>query len=581
MNRGRNSVTSWSLGGALIVLLLAAFPGCDDEDTTGPTPTGSGTPTASTGGGGTGGTAGGGTGGTAGTGGGTGCTPDDTQDCYEGPTGTEGVGICYGGTQTCTAQGTWGACQGQQLPETEDCTAAEDEDCDGVACSEHIFSSMYGNTLDSFVWDVATDGAGNIAIAGEYTGGSFNLGGSDLPAPNATETNLFVALYNSSGVHQWSVGIGTTDASQAGRALAFDSNGDLIVTGTCEGAGGAVDFGGSAGDAYCWQTDVFVAKFAGNNGAAQWVRTWGTMSTTGFREPRDIALDGNDNIIIVGDHNGVGPCADPNGFGAFVRKLNPNGTTTDWTNCYDANSSDLVDSVAIDSTNAIIIGGYFHDQIILDQTLTSPSGDRYAFLAKLNAGGTPQWSWNFGDGSTSVAQRVTGLAVDGSDAIAVTGYFGGSLELDGSTSITGTGTAIDGYVAKYSGAGVYDWHLHIDDATGDAEQRPDALAVDSQGNVVIGGAFYGTVDFGAGNVAADGADMFLLKLNGTAGSYLWHKHFGVAGFTYTEEIISGVAIGTNDMVVATGVASGDTDFGSGTALSHAGGTDVFLAAYQP
>jgi hypothetical protein len=55
--------------------------------------------------------------------------------CYNGPDGTEGVGICIGGTQSCTTGG-WGACIGEQLPEEEgfeyhNCRDLEDNDCDG------------------------------------------------------------------------------------------------------------------------------------------------------------------------------------------------------------------------------------------------------------------------------------------------------------------------------------------------------------------------------------------------------------------------------------------------------------------
>ncbi|HVY24933.1 MAG TPA: MopE-related protein [Polyangiaceae bacterium] len=50
--------------------------------------------------------------------------------CYSGPAGTKGVGICHEGTQVCTT-GKWGACQGEQLPQTEICNGLDD-DCDGV-----------------------------------------------------------------------------------------------------------------------------------------------------------------------------------------------------------------------------------------------------------------------------------------------------------------------------------------------------------------------------------------------------------------------------------------------------------------
>ncbi|MFH2010789.1 MAG: MopE-related protein [bacterium] len=53
-----------------------------------------------------------------------------TQVCYTGPAGTDGVGICHAGTQTCTA-GVWGFCAGQVVPQTEVCDGV-DNDCDGL-----------------------------------------------------------------------------------------------------------------------------------------------------------------------------------------------------------------------------------------------------------------------------------------------------------------------------------------------------------------------------------------------------------------------------------------------------------------
>jgi hypothetical protein len=58
------------------------------------------------------------------------CAPEDTQACYSGPTGTEGVGVCEAGTQTCSSEGQWGACVGDTGPSTEVCDGL-DNDCDG------------------------------------------------------------------------------------------------------------------------------------------------------------------------------------------------------------------------------------------------------------------------------------------------------------------------------------------------------------------------------------------------------------------------------------------------------------------
>lgn len=62
------------------------------------------------------------------------CLPGATLPCYQGATGTLGVGPCKAGTRTCSADGTsYGACLGQVLPVAEICGNSVDEDCSGIA----------------------------------------------------------------------------------------------------------------------------------------------------------------------------------------------------------------------------------------------------------------------------------------------------------------------------------------------------------------------------------------------------------------------------------------------------------------
>jgi hypothetical protein len=66
-----------------------------------------------------------------------------TRTCYNGPTGTSGVGICRSGTQTCVA-GSWGStCPGEVVPRTETCNATDD-DCDGTTDDPYRTTSAYG-----------------------------------------------------------------------------------------------------------------------------------------------------------------------------------------------------------------------------------------------------------------------------------------------------------------------------------------------------------------------------------------------------------------------------------------------------
>ena len=57
------------------------------------------------------------------------CIRGETHACYEGPSGTEGVGACHGGLRVCE-NGVFGQCTGQVIPSQEVCDGT-DNDCNG------------------------------------------------------------------------------------------------------------------------------------------------------------------------------------------------------------------------------------------------------------------------------------------------------------------------------------------------------------------------------------------------------------------------------------------------------------------
>jgi Cys-rich repeat protein len=61
------------------------------------------------------------------------CTPGQAQSCYTGPSGTQGVGACTAGSQTCDVSGLfWGPCLNQVVPSPEVCANGVDEDCNAT-----------------------------------------------------------------------------------------------------------------------------------------------------------------------------------------------------------------------------------------------------------------------------------------------------------------------------------------------------------------------------------------------------------------------------------------------------------------
>ena len=82
------------------------------------------------------------------------CNPGESRKCYTGADGTEDVGLCHGGMQTCTAAGEWGDCDGQVTPRGEICGNGMDEDCDNVVDEDTDtdmdgFTTCQGDCCDS------------------------------------------------------------------------------------------------------------------------------------------------------------------------------------------------------------------------------------------------------------------------------------------------------------------------------------------------------------------------------------------------------------------------------------------------
>ncbi len=105
------------------------------------------------------------------------CEPGATRACYDGAAGTEGVGPCRGGTQTCSPDGVWLACTDQVIPTGENCTNGIDDNCNGAIDEETDndgdgFSTCGGDCCDS-----QADGCGSPELVNP---GAFEASGNSV-----------------------------------------------------------------------------------------------------------------------------------------------------------------------------------------------------------------------------------------------------------------------------------------------------------------------------------------------------------------------------------------------------------------
>ncbi len=121
------------------------------------------------------------------------CAPGSGAACYDGPAGTEGVGVCAAGVQTCNGAGSgYGACVGSIGPSAELCSDGLDNDCDGViddgcVCAPDSAAACYDGPVGTAGVGVCAAGAQTCNATGTGYGACV---GSIGPGPEVCGDGL-------------------------------------------------------------------------------------------------------------------------------------------------------------------------------------------------------------------------------------------------------------------------------------------------------------------------------------------------------------------------------------------------------
>ena len=373
-----------------------------------------------------------------------------------------------------------------------------------------VWSRGIGGDASDSAYGVAADVSGNVVVTGYQGSTAVDYGGGMLGTRGGTD--IFVAKYSSTGGYVWAKTVGGT-GSDLGAGVAVDGAGNVFVTGYMSAT---VDFGGgslvSAGS-----LDAFLVKYS-SAGAHVWSkRIGGTTSDQGT----GVAVDGSGNVFVVGNFTGTvdfgaGPVTSAGSQDIFVIKYSSTGAYI-WSKQFGGTGLDNLRGVAVDGNGDVFVTGDFLNTISFGgPTLTCAGGSIEAdvFLAKLSGvNGSHLWSKSFGDGDA--VQSGYALAVDGAGNVAVTGYYGGSIDFGGGA--LPYGQLNDIFVAKFNSLGTYISSRRYGDPPGlNDNQFGNAIAMSSGGNVYIAGEFTGTLDFGAGGSATStaygGTDAYLASI---------------------------------------------------------------------
>jgi beta-propeller repeat-containing protein len=343
---------------------------------------------------------------------------------------------------------------------------------------------------------ICTDSSNNVLATGYQSSTSADFGGG--PQYVSALTDIFIAKYSSAGAWVWSKTVGGYGADQ-GNAIAADTAGNALVTGyigqaTMGDIG--VNFGGgalfSAGN-----YDAFLVKYS-PTGQHIWSKRFGS---TGYDIGMAVAADAAGNVFVAGTFEGSvdfggGALTSAGLKDIFVLKYSATGQHS-WSKRFGSSGDDVVNALAVDSAGDIVVSGKFQGSVSFGGTALTSAGGDDAFLIKLSgASGGHVWSKRFGSTSQDIA---TGVAIDGSNNVAVSGYYAGAVDFGGGP-LTSFGT--DVFVAKYNSGGAHLWSRRFGGA--DA-QISDGVAAAPNGAVSVAGFFNQAIDFGAGPMTSAGA----------------------------------------------------------------------------
>lgn len=295
--------------------------------------------------------------------------------------------------------------------------------------------------------------------------------------------------------------------------IALDNSGNTYVVGT--------SFNGT-------QFNVVTIKYD-SDGNEVWNETHDGPAS-GLDEAVGIVLDGNNDVIIAGQHQVGGT-----DFDVFAKKLDGATGATEWTYTYPGTGNfDIVRSISVDGNNNIILAGGLEN-----------GGTNTSFITlSIDPSGGLNWANTYAN--STARDFASAVTVDASNNVYVTGE-----------SENG-GDGLDYYTIKYNSGGSMLWQRRLDGLG--FSDRPYAIEVANDGSVYIVGVSYRGLQ--------DDDDILLAKYD-NVGNFQW------------DVVVGGTEDGGSDRARSVNTDLLNNVYITGSIKNVGNGEDFYVARYFP
>ena len=358
---------------------------------------------------------------------------------------------------------------------------------------------------------VTVDSNDNVYGTG-YFRGDVDFGGTVI---STTGFDGWLARVNSTGQFDWAMKFGGFDID-VGWDVVADSHDNLYVTGFYQNL---TEFNdtvltdqSSSGD-----RTFYIAYYNVSSETWEWAKD---SVGNGASEPYQLVFENSTNSVYVAGYNtgfeqwggGAFVSNPPSTWAGFVVKYNETGDfiwgrSTSGAQCVFSNCGVYFNNIVTHPDGGVVVGGNFV-QTYKEQSgnIIQGYGDWDVLLKRYGPNGTELWSYYAGSNGDD---RLQSLSVNQKGQVQFGGTHLANMTFGTNTLAKNSTTGyFDGFIAQIDNNSNYQWSLSIG---GPGNDTVGALLTTSDGSIISGGDFTGTVWFGDIPRSATESDVFVWK----------------------------------------------------------------------